>query len=155
MAYGDFKDLTRRIASYKIFHDKVFNIAKNLKHDGCQLGLISLVYKLKTSGKTTKNENISNKELSEELHNPIMRTFEKRKVHSPFTDYIWDADLAEMQLISKFNEGICFSLCVFLLRDILSKYARIIPLKDKRGYTITSTFQKNLKEANRKKTKCG
>ena len=54
-----------------------------------------------------------------------------------------------MQLISKFNEGICFSLCVFLLRDILSKYARIIPLKDKRGYTITSTFQKNLKEANR------
>ena len=84
-----------------------------------------------------------------------MRTFEKRKVHSPFTDYIWDADLTKMQLISKFNEGICFSLCVFLLRDILSKYARIIPLKDKRGYTITSTFQKNLKEANRKKTKCG
>ena len=115
-------------------HDKVFNIAKNPKHDGCQLGLTSLVYKLKTSGKTAKNENISNKELSEELHNPIMRPFEKRKVHSPFTDYIWDADLAEMQLISKFNEGICFSLCVFLLCDILSKYTRIIPLKDKRNY---------------------
>ena len=143
MAYEDIKDLTRRTASDKKLHDKVFNIAKNTKHDGSQLGLTSLVYRLKTSGKTAKNENISNKELSEELHNPIMRPFEKRKVHSPFTNYIWDADLAEMQLISKFNEGICFLLCVFLLCDILSKYARIIPLKDKRSYTITSTFQKN------------
>ena len=45
MAYGDFKDLTRRIASDKILRDKAFNIAKNLKYDGCQRGLASMAYK--------------------------------------------------------------------------------------------------------------
>ena len=50
----------------------------------------------KNSGGTFKNEVISNKELAEELHKPIIRKFEKRKVHSSFTDNIWDADLAVM-----------------------------------------------------------
>ena len=51
---------------------------------------------------------MSNKELAEELHKPIIRKFENRKVHSPFIDNIWDADFADMQLISKFNKGIRF-----------------------------------------------
>ena len=34
------------------------------------------------------NENISNKELTEEFRKPIIRKLEKRKVHSPFTDKI-------------------------------------------------------------------
>ena len=38
MAYGDFKDLTRRTAFDKMLHDKTFNIAKNLKYDGYQHG---------------------------------------------------------------------------------------------------------------------
>ena len=62
MAYGDFKDLTRRTASDKIFREKAFNIAKNPKYDGCQRGLASIVYKLFhkiTSGSGIKNENIS------------------------------------------------------------------------------------------------
>ena len=53
MAYGDFKHLTRRTASYKILSDKAFNIAKKSKYDGYQSGLASMVYKLfdkKTSG---------------------------------------------------------------------------------------------------------
>ena len=45
MAYGDFKDLTRRTASDKILHDKTFNIAKYLKYDGYQRGLASMIYK--------------------------------------------------------------------------------------------------------------
>ena len=43
MAYGDFKDLTRRTASDKILRDKAFNIDKNLKYDGYQRGLASVV----------------------------------------------------------------------------------------------------------------
>ena len=57
MAYGDFKDLTRRTASTKILHDKAFNIAKNLKYDGYQRGLASMAYKFfdkKTSGSSIK-----------------------------------------------------------------------------------------------------
>ena len=50
-----------------------------------------MVYKLfekKTSGGAIKNEIISNKELTEELHKPIIRKFKKRKVYSPFIDNI-------------------------------------------------------------------
>ena len=55
--------------------------------------------------------------ISRRIHKPIIRKFEKRKVQSPFIDNIWDAD---MQLISKFNIGIRFLLCVI---DIFSTYA--------------------------------
>ena len=71
-------------------------------------------FERKTSGSDIKN--ISNKELAEELHKPIIRKVNKRKVHSSFTDNIWGADLANMQLISKFNKGIRILLCVI---DIL------------------------------------
>ena len=52
-----------------------------------------------------------------------------------------------MQLISKFNKGIRFLLCFI---DIYSKYARVIPLEDKKDITIINVFQKILKESNRK-----
>ena len=45
IAYGDFKDLTIRTASEKIFHDKAFNISKNSRQDGYQYGFSSMVYK--------------------------------------------------------------------------------------------------------------
>ena len=69
MAYGDFKDLTRRRASDKILRDKAFSTAKNPKCDKYQRGLGSMVYKCfdkKTSGSGIKNENASNKNLPEQ-----------------------------------------------------------------------------------------
>ena len=45
MAYGDFKDLTRRTASDKTLRDKAFNIAKDTKYDVYQRGFASIVYK--------------------------------------------------------------------------------------------------------------
>ena len=51
---------------------------------------------------------MSNQELAEELHKAIIRKFEKRKLHSSFIDNIWGVDPADMQLTSKFNEGIRF-----------------------------------------------
>ena len=89
-------------------------------------------------------------ELAEELHKPIIRKFEKIRVHTPFIDNIWGADLADIDLISKFNKGIRFLLCVI---DIFSKYSWVIPLKDKKGIITISSFQKNLKESNRKPNK--
>ena len=55
-----------------------------------------------------------------------------------------------MQLISKFNKGFRFLLCVI---DIYSKYVWVIPLKEKKGVTITNAFQKILNECNRKPNK--
>ena len=121
MAYGDSRDLTRTAASDKISCGKGFNIAKDPKYDGYQRGLVAIVYKIfdkKTSGSGIENESISNQELAEELHKPIIRKFKKQKIYSSFTDNIWGADLADMQLISKFNTGVRLLLCV----DIFSKY---------------------------------
>ena len=70
-----------------------------------------MVYKYfnkKTSSGTVKNEIISNKKLAAELHKLIIRKFNKRKVQPPFIDNIWGADLADMQLRSKFNKEFRF-----------------------------------------------
>ena len=78
-----------------------------------------------------------NEKLVEEIQKPIIRKFLKRKVYSSFKKNIWGADLAVMQLISKFNKGIRFFLCAI---DIFSKYAWVIPLKDKKCVTIINAF---------------
>ena len=143
-------DLTKRRASDRILRDRAFKIAKTPKYHGYQRGLASMVCKFfvkQTFGGGIKNETTSNNELAEELHKPIIRKLKKRKVRLLFIDNIWHADLADMQLISKFIKGISFLLCV---TDILSKYAWVIPLNDKQGITITNAFQNILKESNPK-----
>ena len=72
-------------------------------------------------------------QLDKELRKPIIRNLKKRKVYSGFRDNIWGTDLADMQLISKFNKGFRFLLCII---DIFSKYAWFVPLKDKKGVSI-------------------
>ena len=68
-----------------------------------------------------------NEQLAEKLHKPIIKKFLKRKVYSALKGNIWATDLADMQLISKFNKGFKFLLCVI---DICSKYASVVPLKE-------------------------
>ena len=78
MAYGDFKDLTRRTTSDIIVLNKAFDIAKNRKYYGYQKGLASMVYKFfdkKTTSGVFKTESMSNKELTDELHKPNIRKF--------------------------------------------------------------------------------
>ena len=60
-------------------------------------------------------------------------------MHSSFRDNIWGVDLADTQLMSKFNKGFTFLLCVI---DVFSKYDWVIPLKDKKGISIVNAFQK-------------
>ena len=72
-----------------------------------------MVYKFlikKTPDGTVENGIIRNKELSEELPKPIIRKIKKRNVYSNFIDNLWSADLPNMQLISKFSNGIRFLL---------------------------------------------
>ena len=116
-----------------------------------------MVYKFfdkKSAGSGAKLVNTKitpqNQQLVEELHKPIIRKFEKRKVHAAFKDNIWGADLADMQLLSRYNKGIRFSLCVI---DIFSKYAWVVPLIDKKDISIVKAFQSILKESNRKPNK--
>ena len=59
MAYGDFKDLAKRIAPDKVLRDKVFNVAKNPKYDVYQRGLASMVYKF--FDKNSSGSGVNNK----------------------------------------------------------------------------------------------
>ena len=131
--YSDSKDLLKRTVADNILKNKAFHIAKDTKYDGYQRGLASMVYKFfdkKSEGSGVKLIP-ENEQLANELHKPIIRKFEKRRVYSTFKDTNWGVDLADMQLLSKYNKGIRFLLCVI---DIFSKYAWVVPLKDKKRY---------------------
>ena len=151
-AYSDSKALTKRTIVDKNLKNRAFDIAKDPKYNGYQRGLASMIYKFfdsKVSGSGAKLIP-ENEQLANELHKPIIRKFEKRKVYSTFKDNIWGVDLADMQLLSKYNKGIRFLLCVI---DIFSKYAWVVPLKDKEGISIVKAFQSILKQSSRKPNK--
>ena len=114
MAYGDFKNLKRRAFSHKVLRNKAFNVVKNLKYDGYQRRLASMFYKFfdkKSAGGGVNTPLEFNEQLAEESHKSIIRNLKKRTVYSGFKDNIWGADLADMQLISKFHKGFRFLLC--------------------------------------------
>ena len=75
--------------------------------------------------------------------NQSLENFKKEEFIFHLKDNISGADLADMQLISIFNKGIRFLLCII---DIYSKYAWVAPLKDKKGVTIVNAFQKILND---------
>ena len=68
-------------------------------------------------------------------------------MYSSFRDNIWGADLADMQLLSRYNREYRFLLCVI---DIYSKNAWVIPLKDKKGISIVNAFQKIIVDSRRR-----
>ena len=98
MAYGDFRDLAKRVASDKVLRNKAFNIAKNTKYDWYQRGLASMVYnffdkKSAGSGVNTHAYNeslldLATRKLAEELHKRIIRKFIKITVYSRFEENI-------------------------------------------------------------------
>ena len=110
-AYADHKDLINRTKSDKVLRDKAYNIASNPEYDGYQRCLASMVYKFfdkKSMGSgiakdTTKSSSLI---LADELHKPVIKKFNERKVYSQFKDNIWGVDLAEMQSRSRKNKGI-------------------------------------------------
>ena len=94
---------------------------------------------------------MSNQQLADELHQPIMRKFRRRrKVYSSSKGNIWGVGLADMQLINKYNKGIWYLLCVI---DLFRKYAGVVPLKDRKGITIVNAFQSILDSSKRKPNK--
>ena len=154
MAYGDFKDMKRRTAFDNVLRDKAFNLAKTPKYDEYQRGLSSMVYNFFDKKFIGSGVNIPlnfNEQLAKELHKQIIKNFEKKKtVYSRFKGNIWGTDFADMHYMSKFNKEFRFLLCVI---DIFSKYASLVPLKDKKGASFVDAFQKILDDSNRKPSK--
>ena len=163
--YAKYKDVENRLISDQKLRNSAYDIASNPKYDGYQRGLASMVYKsfdsnvapldnktmsgegnAKHSSKYTGN----NKILAEELHKPVIKKFNKRKVYSQFRDNISGVGLADTQSLSKKNKGMKYLLCAI---DLFSKYAFVVPLKDKKGISIDNAFNKIIKQSNRKPNK--
>ena len=157
--------------SDKVLRDKAYNIASNPEYDCYQRGIASMIYKFfdkKSMGSgmvkpsslermgsginRTKSSSLerSSSILADKLHKPVIKKSEKRKVYSQFKDNIWGVDLADMQSLSRKNKGIKYLLCAI---DLFSKYAFVIPLKDKKGISIVNAFDKIIKQSNRKPNK--
>ena len=148
-AYADHKDLINRTEADKFLRDKAYDIASNPEYDGYQRGLASMVYKF-FDKKSTRSGIASSSILADELHKPVIKKFEKRKVYSQFKDNIWGVYLADMQSLSRKSKGIKYLLCAI---DLYSEYAFVIPLKDKKGISIVNAFDKIIKQSNRKPNK--
>ena len=120
MAYGKYKDMTKRTQSDNVLRGKAFKIASNPNYDLYQRELSSMVSKFfdkKSKGSGIKP--MSNQQLVNELHKAIIRKLKRRTVYSSYKYNIWGVDLADMQLIRKFNKGNRDLLCVI---DIFNKY---------------------------------
>ena len=146
MAYNKSKDLEKRTQSDKVLKNKAFKIVSNPKYNGYERGLAAMVFFF--FDKKCKGSGLKNQQLADELM--ILLKFKKGKVYSSFKDNTWDVDLADMQLISKHNKGIRYLLCAI---NLFSKYAWIVPLKDKKGVRIVNAFQSIFKKFNRKPNK--
>ena len=150
MEYNKYKDLKGRTQSDIVLKNKAFKIANNPKYDGYQRASASMVWKFfDKRSKKVLGSGLENKQLADELHKPCIRKFKRRKMYFSFNDNIWGVDLADMQLISKLNEG-KYLLCVI---DLFSKYAWVAPLKDKKGASIVNAFQSILNNSKRKPNK--
>ena len=103
-AYEDNKDLINRTKADKVLRDKSYNIASNPEYDGYQGGLASMVYKFfdkksigSGTGKPSSLERVkklkdSSSIFADELHKPVIKKFNKRKVYSQFKNNIWGID---------------------------------------------------------------
>ena len=78
MAYGKYKDLTKRTDPEKVLRDKAFKTASNPKCGGYKRGFASMIYKFfDKKSKGSGINSISNQQLAEELHTSINRKFKK------------------------------------------------------------------------------
>ena len=157
-AYADHKDLINRTEADKFLRDKAYDIASNPEYDGYQRGLASMVYKFLDKASTAEPSSLermgsgiaSSSILADELHNPVIKKFNKRKVYSQLKDNIWGVDLADMQSLSRKSKGIKYLLRAI---DLYNKYAFVVPLKDKKGISIVNAFNKIIKQSNKKPNK--
>ena len=82
------------------------------------------------------------KQLTYTLHKPIRRRFPRRRVLVSGIDWQWESDLVDLSKLSRYNNGYKWLVTTI---DVLSKYAWVVPLKDKTGKSLVQAFKKILR----------
>ena len=76
------------------------------------------------------------------LHKPVWYNFPRNRVIVTETDDQWQADLVDISSLVRFNKGYKFLLtCKFICIDVFSKFAWVIPLKNRSGESLVNGFQ--------------
>ena len=99
-----------------------------------------------------KNKKITKKQVREwlrgqrvySLHRPVQKQFRRNRVVVGSVDDVWEIDLIDMQSLKNYNSNYRYMLtCI----DVLSKYAWVVPIKDKSGPSLVKAFKKVLAES--------
>lgn len=118
----------------------------NPRHPASFSGVEALYRAVKENGKISASRaNIKKwleNQLTYTLHKPIRRRFPRGRVLVSEMDYQWESDLVDLSSLSRYNNGYKFLVTTI---DVLSKFAWVIPLKDKSGKSLVSAFTKILK----------
>ncbi|KAK3093243.1 hypothetical protein FSP39_013116 [Pinctada imbricata] len=125
----------KKVETSKILSKKYYDP----KHPGSYGGVKS--FKKALGNLKVKEQDVSDWLMTQDtytLHKPVRRSFKRRKVLVAVIDQQWQADLVDLQSIAKYNDGYKYLLtCI----DVLSKYAWVIPLRDKTGKTLVEAFK--------------
>ena len=131
--------LSKNLKDKHIADEKMIKAINELPYNKQQYGTFLVKNIIRSKRKLGLGVENHNKILSEELHKPKRKNFPRRKIIVNHIDEIFAADLVEMQKFAKLNKGYRYLLtCI----DIFSKFAWVIPLKDKKGITIKSALEK-------------
>ena len=113
----------------------------DFSNPGCYGGLARLQ---KATGVPVKKlKSIMQKNLMYSLHKPVRVRYTRNPTVANSIDHQWAADLADMKNLSPYNKGVKYLLTVV---DVLSKYAWVVPMKNKTGAEQTRAFESILKE---------
>ena len=135
--------LAKNLKDKHIADEKMIKAINELPYNQQQYGTFLVKNIIRSKRKLGLGIEDHNKILSEELHKSKRKNYPRRKIIVNHIDEIFAADLVEMQKFAKLNKGYRYLLtCI----DIFSKFAWVIPLKDKKGITIKSALEKIFNE---------
>ena len=135
--------LAKNLKDKHIADEKMIKAINELPYNQQQYGTFLVKNIIQSKRKLGLGIEDHNKILSEELHKAKRKNYPRRRIIVNHIDEIFAADLVEMQKFAKLNRGYRYLLtCI----DIFSKFAWVIPLKDKKGITIKNTLEKIFKQ---------
>ncbi len=118
----------------------------DISSPACYAGINAVYREAKKRNKRIKLKDVQDylhRQYTYTLHKPVRRKFTRNKMKAIGVDTNWQADLADMQRLAKYNDGYKYLLTCY---DVFSKFGWAEPIKDKKGTTVAAAFQRIIKK---------